>query len=46
MINNHIKSNKHKSSKLRLDKKRVSDVEIVEALERFRFTSTASGKRL
>ena len=46
VINNHIKSNKHKSSKLRLDKKRISDVEIVEALISYDKAENPKGETL
>ena len=46
VINNHIKSNKHKSSKLRLDKKRISDVEIVEALKSYDKAENPKGETL
>ena len=35
VINNHIKSAKHKSSKVRLDKKQEKDVGIIEAMKEY-----------
>lgn len=46
VINNHIKSAKHKSSKTRLDKKQKNDVEIVEAMKAYDTVENPKGETL